>query len=232
MKIFLAFSFLTGIFGFVAHYTNLWGNFEKRATMVYNYEQKSLELARENRVLKIKLGQMQAEMQKLANDKEYLKISGKRKIASVPKFDPTDLVQQDAYQWAPEKLKDTGAQSLARKEFEKSAQFYNAYLSLYPGHKGVSPETIFEAGVAAYESKKHYDWAINHFNKIVENHKASKLHKGAKLWLALSYYQEGRVNEFVAVCKDFKNKYRNTNEWKIVSKYYESIMAKHDYGRL
>lgn len=224
-----------GALGVFGHYSGFFHDFKQRAEVVYNYEQKSLELARENRVLKIKLNQLQAKVERLANDKEYLKFkqnSSSRAIASIPKFDPNDLVQQEAYQWSAEKLRDTGAQSLARKEYEKSAQFYNAYLSLYPEHQDIGPETIFEAGVAAYESKKHYDWAIKHFGKIVSDYKKSKLHRGAQLWLALSYYQKGEVDEFIKVCKEFKNKYRNTNEWNIVSKYYESIMEKHDYGRL
>lgn len=224
----IKYALILGLFSVTGYYTGFFESIQKRADVVFSYEQKSLELARENRILKMKVAELEG---RLVSLKEEEKPSS-RAIASVPKFDPNDLVQQDVYKWDKQKLKEIGDQSLARNEYEKSAQFYNAYLNQYEGKQGVDQEALYKAGVASYKTEKHYDWAISHFNSYIKNNKASSNVRGAKLWLALSHYKMGDTKNFIEVCKEFRTNYRNTNEWKILSKYYEAIMEKHDYGKI
>ena len=150
----------------------------------------------------------------------------KRSIALVRPQNSSDLVNFELFKWSADKLLGVGKQSLHFKKYEKSAQYYNALLKHYPTNKLIN-DKLFEAGVAAYESKRHYGWAIKSFDQLVKKFK-SKLYRGAKLWYALAHYHEGNKDEFMTTVDEFKKKYRNTKEWKILSKYYENLAYEHN----
>ena len=86
---------------------------------------------------------------------------------------------------------------------------------------------MFQAGVAAYESRIHYDWAQKHFSTLVQRFPKSKYHRGAKLWLALSHFYQGDREKFIATVDEFRDKYRNTKEWAVLSKHYEELNYKY-----
>lgn len=232
MKIFFVFSIMA--FGFVF---SLWkyGGMDKTVMKKwqaqYEYEKKALSLAKENRVLTAKMSELNFKISELESKNKYLSAqvkqpSAKREIASIPQNNPNDLVSFDVYKWTPEKLLAIGEKELHFKNYEKSAQFYNELIHRFPKHEIVSDRVLFGAGVAAFETGKRYDWTAKHLERLVKNHPKSEFYRGAKLWLALAQYNQGEHQKFLATVEEFRLKYRNTEEWKILSRYYEDINYK------
>jgi TolA-binding protein len=229
MKTLAVFSFFTLTFAYVAGQFGLWQEFKQRADVVYNFENKALELAQENRILKKEVSDLKAQVNVKSAEKDYLAVKlnkQERKIASIPSQNSNDLVQLEVYKWTPEKLLAIGEKEIFFKNYEKSAQYYNAYLEKFPNHQMISDKVLFEAGVAAYESKTHYPWAAKHFSHLVSKYPQSQYYRGAKLWLALSHLNLNQEEKFFETVEEFRVKYRNTPEWKILSKYYEDIAYK------
>jgi outer membrane protein assembly factor BamD (BamD/ComL family) len=227
MKEFTLFCVLSFIFTYTAGQFGLWEDFKQRADVVHNYEYKALQLSKDLREARMENESLKSKVSKLISEKEHLAMNmvGKqtRSVASIPKKSINDLVNFELYQWSAEKLLGVGEQALHFKKYEKSAQFYNTLLDKYKSHKSISDKVLFEAGIAAYESKNHYDWSTKNFEKIVKNHKGSKYYRGAKLWLALSHFHQGDQDKFIETVNEFRKKYRNTKEWKVLSRYYEEI---------
>ena len=193
------------------------------------YEKKALLLAKENRELRAKISDLTYKMNELDSKNKFFasQAQGKsRSIASVPQMDANDLVNYDVYKWSPEKLLAIGEKELHFKNYEKSAQFYNELIDRFPKHGIVNDRVLFGAGVAAFETGKRYDWSEKHLSRLVSAHPKSEFYRGAKLWLALSQYQQGDHKKFLDTVEEFRQKYRNTEEWKILSRYYEDIHYK------
>lgn len=233
MKIFFVFTLLA--FGYVFSLWK-WGGMDKTVmakwNMQFEYERKAQVLARENRVLTTKISDLQYQISQLESRNKYFssqkteKAGAKREIASVPAQNPDDLVNYEVYKWTPEKLLAIGEKELHFKNYEKSAQFYNELIGRFPAHAIVSDRVLFGAGVSAFETGKRYDWTEKHLSRLVKNYPKSEFYRGAKLWLALAQYQQGHNDKFLATVEEFRLKYRNTEEWKILSRYYEDIHVK------
>lgn len=228
-----------GILGFAFLFTagryGLWDSFEKRADTVHNYEFKALSLSKKVRMLEKENNNLMATIQKLKAEKEHLILSQsgtkgptQRKIASIPRNIANDLVQFEVYKWSAEKLLGVGEKELKFKNFKKSAQFFNALVENYPKNKLVDDSVLFQAGISAFEAKEYLDWSIKHFNTLVKKYPNSKYYRGAKLWLAISEYKTGNEESFMETVEEFRMKYRNTNEWKILAKFYEDLALKHN----
>ncbi len=230
MKILFVFSIMA--FGFVFSLWK-WGGMDttvmKKWNMQYEYEKKSIALARDNRALEMKISDLKYQISQLESKNKYFaaqstkKPEAARAIASIPKPDANDLVNYEVYKWTPDKLLAIGEKELHFKNYEKSAQFYNELINRFPKHEIVSDRVLFGAGVAAFESGKRYDWSEKHLDRLVKNYPKSEFYRGAKLWLALAQYQQGHHQKFLATVEEFRLKYRNTEEWKILSRYYEDI---------
>lgn len=237
MKIFFVFCLLA--FGYVF---SLWkyGGLDKKVLAKMEtqlqYEKKALTLAMENRLLKAKISDLEFKVNELESKNKFFAAQVKnktsesapsRKIASIPAQNPNDLVNFEVYKWAPEKLLAIGEKELHFKNYEKSAQFYNELIERFPKHVLVSDRVLFGAGVAAFETGKRYDWTEKHLDKLVKTYPKSDFYRGAKLWIALAQYQQGDHEKFLKTVEEFRLKYRNTDEWKILSRYYEDIQYKH-----
>lgn len=233
MKILLSFFLLA-----FAYVFSLWkfGGLDKsvmnKLDQQYQYEQKSISFAKENRLLKSKISDLQYEVSQLESKNRYLtaslegKTPASRGLASIPKSSPDDLVAFDVYKWTPEKLLAIGEKELHFKNYEKSAQFYNELIDRFPKHNIVSDRVLFGAGVAAFETGKRFEWTEKHLMRLVKEHPKSEFYRGAKLWLALAQYNQGEHQKFLDTVEEFRLKYRNTEEWKILSRYYEDISYK------
>ena len=232
MKEFSAVAILMFVFTFAAGEFGLWEDFQRTARETHQYEYKALELSKRVRSLEKEKERLKVELAKARAEKEHLQMNLEsqrpekrtaRSVASVPQKDVDDLVNFELYKWSAEKLLGVGEKALHFKKYEKSAQFYNSLMEKYPRHEAINAQVLFEAGIAAYESKKHYDWAAKHFSSLVKRYPRSNLNRGAKLWLALAHFHQGKHEKFVAAVEEFRLKYRNTREWKVLSKYYEDI---------
>lgn len=238
MKIFFTFSILA--FGYVFA---LWkyGGMDKTVMQKWNaqyeFEKKAISLAKENRLLSARMSDLQYTISQLESKNKFLTAQAKngattnamapsRAIASIPKSNTNDLVNYEIYRWSPEKLLAIGEKELHFKNYEKSAQFYNELIDRFPKHQVVSDRVLFGAGVAAFETGKRFDWSEKHLSQLVKTHPKSEFYRGAKLWLALAQYNQGEHQKFLATVEEFRLKYRNTEEWKILSRYYEDISYK------
>lgn len=231
MKELSLFTVLTFVFVFVAGHFGLWQDFKKTADTVYHYEFKALELSKKLRAARMENEELKSEIARLKAEKEHLQMNMEQKtqrtIASIPKKNVNDMVNFELYRWSAEKLLGVGKQALHFKNYDKSAQYYNALIKHYPSDKSIDDKVLFEAGVAAYESGKHYDWAQKHFHALVKKYPRSEYKRGAKLWLGLSHFYLGDQDQFVETVNEFRRKYRNTKEWKVLSQYYEELNHKY-----
>lgn len=227
MKELLAFGILTGLFVVGAGKYGLWEEFDRTAKTVHNYEYKALALAKRVRELEKENNDLRGQLAQATTEKEHLALATKKKtgraIASIPESKAGDLVNFDVYKWSPEKLLGVGEKELHFKNYDKSAQFFNTLIEKFPGHKLIDDQVLFKAGIAAYESRVHYDWATNHFGDIIKKYPNSKFFRGAKLWMGLAHFYQGNHSQFMATVEEFKQKYRNTGEWQVLSRYYEDL---------
>ena len=226
MKELLAIGILSTAFIYVSGKYGLWDEFKQTADTVHNYEYKSLALAKKVRMLEKQNNDLRVSLAKSNAEKEHYAMASKkvgRKIASIPEEKEGDLVDYDIYKWSPEKLLGVGEKELHFKHYEKSAQFFYTLIEKFPKHKIINDKVLFQAGIAAFESRNHYDWSANHFGKLVKTYPESGLYRGAKLWLGLSQFYNGDQKKFMATVEEFRDKYRNTKEWKVLSRYYEDL---------
>lgn len=212
---------------------------EHKAAQINKYEMVALKLARENRELNAKVKRLEFEIQKLKQDqafyqtKKLSKTEGEethgvsRGIASVPALDvKKDYVEWKTYKWTAEDMLKIADKEFKMKSFEKAAQFYTSLATYYPEHKKIDDEFLFKAGISSYESGSHHDWTLKHFETLMTKYPTSHYYRSAKLWVALTHMKMGDKQKFFATVEEFRKKYRNTNEWKILSSYYEKIEEK------
>ena len=228
---------------------------EHKAALMNHYENVSLMLAHENRELHAEIKRLEFEVEKLKQDKSYNQIRtiasahrtdegaaeekavtkqdqhGSRSIASVApsvlsEHNKKDYVEFKTYKWHADDLLKIADKEFKGKNFEKAAQFYTTLVNNYPTHKSLNDEFYFKAGIASYESGDHHDWTLNHFEALMNKYPTSQYYRSAKLWVALTHLKLGEKQKFYATVEEFRKKYRNTNEWKILSSYYEKIEEK------
>ena len=208
---------------------------EKSRRTLY-YEKAALKIARDNRLLKAEVNKLKYEIETLKAKNNYLSIklqekAGKkqqRALASLKKDLPEqDLVKYDVYRWTPEQVLSIAHKEFEKKNFEKAAQFFNAFAVNFPNHQKKNDLFLFQAGVAAFESGKHSDWVQEFLGGLVQNYPTSPYYRSAKLWLGLSHLRNKNHNEFFSIVEEFRKKYRNTDEWKILSVHYEEIVQKY-----
>lgn len=137
-----------------------------------------------------------------------------------------DYVEFKTYKWHADDLLKIADKEFKEKNYEKAAQFYTSLVNNYPSNKDISDEFYFKAGIASYESGGHHDWTITHFEALMTKYPTSQYFRSAKLWVALTHMKMGDKKKFYATVEEFRKKYRNTNEWKILSSYYEKIEEK------
>lgn len=232
MKSFLIALVLVGGYSWVVHIQDFWGKLQAKADQVNGFEARSIELAKESRELRATIDKLRYEIKTLEAKNNFLEIKlGKdkaRSIASLPaKEVENDLVNFEIYKWTVKDMLSMAQKEFVAKNYEKSAQFFNSLIHHYPKDKAINEEVLFQAGISAYETKKHNDWAIKHMGRLISEYPTSKFYRGAKLWTAMSYHEMGDKDKFFATVEEFRLKYRNTDEWKILSRHYESFYQKY-----
>jgi tetratricopeptide (TPR) repeat protein len=235
MKIVFIFTILS--FGYVFSIWK-WGGLDKSVTAKLqsqlDYERKALSLAKENRLLTKEISDLKYQISELESKNKFFagqtesitKRNSDRSIASIPVTKTNDLVNYEVYKWTPEKLLAIGEKEFHFKNYEKSSQYYSELIQRFPKHELIGDRVLFGAGVAAFETGKKYDISEEYFRKLVTDYPKSDFYRGAKLWLALSQYNQGEHQKFLKTVEEFRLKYRNTDEWKILSRYYEDINEK------
>ncbi|MCB9062807.1 MAG: outer membrane protein assembly factor BamD [Halobacteriovoraceae bacterium] len=210
---------------------------EQKAETINRYEIVALNLAKENRELKAEINQLKYEIQTLKAQSGFQKIqlekfkkseSNLRNLASVPKLDPkNDLVKFGTYVWNEEELLVLAKSEMLKKNYPKAAQLYYTFIHQYPKSKSIDDELYFQAGISAYEAGNYNQWTVMAMDTIINKYPNSKYYRGAKLWKGLAQLKMGKDKDFFKVVEEFRKKYRNTSEWKILSLHYEEIVHKY-----
>jgi hypothetical protein len=213
---------------------NYVAEFEEKARRVNNYQKTALVLAKENRELRFKNNQLKTKIKTLEAEKNFLEIKlekkgYKRTLASIkPKVKiKNDYVKQSVYNWPPSTLLAIAEDNFKKKKYIQSAQFFYTLLVEYPKYHVIDDRVLFQAGVASYESRKYFKWSLKHLMKLTRKYPESSYYRGAKLWIALSHLKLGEQDKFYKIVEEFRLKYRNTQEWKIISSHYEEFTKKY-----
>ena len=204
------------------------GSFISRAKKINNYERVSLSLIKQNNILKKKIQDYEFKLKKYENENSILALKLEDKIlrrpASYEPVDPkNDLVELKTYRWDFSQLWSSAKESFVKKDYVRSAQYYQTILTAFPQHEKINDQLIYNAGVAAFESRVYDDWAKRNFEKLVEEFPTSEHLRGAKLWIGLVDLRKGEKKKFFNVVEEFRKKYRNTKEWELISGHYYEI---------
>lgn len=200
------------------------------------YEKVALKVAQDNRLLKSEINKLRYEVETLKAKNNYLSIKLKEKeglkqqraIASLKKDLPSqDLVKYEVYNWTPDQVLSIAHKEFQKKNYEKAAQFFNTFATQFPNHNKKDDLFLLQAGVAAYESGNHEKWVQKYLGKLVQSYPTSPYYRSAKLWLGLSHLKTRDHQAFFKIVEEFRKKYRNTDEWKILSAHYEEIVQKY-----
>ena len=207
---------------------------EKRAWSINRYEHVALKLAKGNRLLRLKINRLNFDLEKVKSRNNYLELElkrndkkkSRRSIASVGSggYLEDDLVEFDLYKWRPDQMLVIAQLEFKNKNYEKSAQYFKSYLQNFPHDKKINDKILFQAGMAAFESKKYHRWALEGLTRLVREYPGSQYYLGAKLWIALTHLQLGNRHAFYKIVNEFHERYRNTSEWEILSGHYERIV--------
>ena len=215
---------------------------EKKAHNLNREEKVFHSLASKNRLLEVEVGKLRAEIATLQAKNRYLahkmknekkkglrKKTKRRGIASIPSrrsFRDKDLVRFHVYKWNPEQMLAVAQREFDRENYEKSAQFFYKFSMEYPNDSRLGDRFLFQSGIASFKSKKYRDRSKYYFEEIVNRHTGSEYYRSAKVWLSLIHLQNGERGKFFSTVEEFRKKYRNTPEWKILSAYYDEYIFK------
>lgn len=211
-------------------------NLEAKAKKLNEFEVKAYVLAKQNRELQATIHHLEYEIENLKAEKSFLEVKlkqEKREISSIPTSpisvhadESEDVVKFKTFKWKPKQLLAFGQDEYGKKNFDKSAQFLHSLVVNYPKDKLVDDNLLLQTSVAAFQSGKRYDWTVEHLAMLMEHYPTSKHFRSAKLWTALSYFKLGQMDKFYKTVEEFRVKYRNTEEWKILKDHYEMISDK------
>ncbi len=150
-----------------------------------------------------------------------------RSVASIGSMNiKKDQVEYEIYKWKAEDMHKIAESEFKKKNFEKAAQFYYSIIKNYPKYTKIDDDFYFKAGVSAFETGEHHEWALVNFEYLMASYPTSKYYRSAKLWSSLTHLKMGDKKKFFITVEEFRKKYRNSPEWKILSAYYEKIEEK------
>lgn len=224
---------------FLSSSCDLMTRVETRAQQLNALEDQVAHLVIENRDLQNEINRLHKTIAQMETEAKFSELASNtkpmgtqnagpsRSIASVAAMFPGDQdhVKFDIYKWTPTQIKVIAESEFNNKNYEKAAQFYQSLSVYYKDDQALMDDAyLFKAGVAAYESGRYHQWTMNHMSKLVKEYPTSPYYRGAKLWMALTHLKMGEEEKFFETVEEFRMKYRNTNEWKILSKHYEKIV--------
>ena len=210
-------------------------NIEQKYSSINRYERAVLSLAKNNRELKAKISRLSFEVNSLKskNDNLSFRLKGhgrssygsvNRSIASIPSANENDLVNFRLYNWSPEQMLAMGEEAFKKREYKKAAQFFHQFSVNFPKNKRINDVFLFQAGVSSFEAGGRQDLALDFLRKIITHYPESEFYRGAKLWTAFIHLKNGNRPQFFKILEEFRKKYRNTQEWGLLSQHYEKYI--------
>ena len=212
---------------------------EGKAKKIVLYEKAALNLSKENRALQAKVSDLEFKIRELEGKNSFLEIKlsslspeGERHPSSVDSKAvvadvDNDLVKDSVFNWDPAQLLSVAETEMKKKNYEKSAQFYRTLVQKYPTAKSVDDQVLLQAAISAFNTTKHYPWTQEYLDHLLSTYPTSPFYRAAKLYKGLTFQKTGNEAEFYKIVEEFRLKYRNTPEWKIVSAHYEEFLKRH-----
>lgn len=219
--------------GFVKDVPAKFDEFKKRADQVNRYESMSFKLLQENRDLKARMRQLSSKVSELkAQNKFFIsqygyranreRIKGRFPAGYISAVDrKNDLVKFKTYKWEDKKLLQIARREWNRKNYVKSAQYYYTLIQNYPQSSLVNDQTFYETAITSLETGIYNEWAEYSLEKIIKEYPKSSHYREARLWMALIHFNQGDREKFYQTLEEFRLKYRNTKEWRVVRGYYK-----------
>ena len=215
-----------------ADYKTNWQRLRYRLKEQKNYKNTALTLARENRNLRIRNNKMLFEINQLKGELALLKNpsqSGKKwsdlmkknqKIASINAIRSPAMKKQN---WKAEQAFFLAEKEFKKRNYTKAFEHFQSFAQNFPQHKRINDRFLFRTGLAGFETQLYHQ-AAWYFEQLVEIHPNSKLYRSSKLWAGLCHLKMGNKDKFIQTAQEFKNKYQNTPEWKVLKVHYENII--------
>lgn len=200
--------------------------FNNKLQRIQKYQDQALLLIKENRNLAIKMSNLEYDIQKLKSQNYFQEMQITKYKDILKKQLPghsEDNDNLDIYNWRPEQLVAMAETHFNKGQYADAAKFLNYFISKYKNHPLINDELIFMAGISCYKSETCLNSALNYFHIIIQKSAHSPYFRGAKLWSGIIYHKQGKKDLFLKVIEEFRKKYKNTSEWKILSAYYENI---------
>lgn len=203
--------------------------FAEWARQTNRYEGVALHLLRENRALKIKIDRLGSRLSELDAQKKFFVSKSRHWSSSLsrspssvrPVDEKNDLVQFTTYRWQDRKLLRIARREWVRKNYAKSAQYFYTLIQNYPQSPLINDVVLFQTAIASLQAEIYTPWAQQVLTRLIDDFPRSRYYRGAKLWMALVHFEQGDKERFHETLEEFRLKYRNTPEWKILSKHYE-----------
>ena len=201
--------------------------FKEKVRVTNRYELVALHLSRENREFRAKISKFRYRISELQAENKFFELKFKQTATAlnvaqrVSAVDGSnDMVHFATYQWEDRELLKMARYEWQRKNNAKAAQYFYTLVQNYPQSALIDDVVLFQTGVASFQSKIYYSWAENSLGKLISQFPDSKYYRGAKLWRALASFEQGNKQQFYRILEEFRAKYQNTPEGKILSKHY------------
>ena len=207
--------------------------FTERVKRANRYELMAYELLQKNQILEIKISQLQSQLSELEAQKSFFALKVQRKPKRFPSSvinpvdEKNDLVQFNTYRWKDRKLLSIARMEWQREHYIKSAQYFYTLTQTYPQSSLVNDKVLFQTAMASLEAEIYHPWAEQVLARLVNDFPRSRYYRGAKLWMGLLQFKRGNRAKWDQTVEEFRLKYRNSPEWKILSRHYE--IPKKDY---
>ena len=209
-------------------------NFKAEIIKTNKYEELAFQLLKKNRNLKVKMGQLRSRVSDLEAQSKYFASRYRQPVyfrspASIiqPVDKENDLVQFVIYQWKDHKLLKIARKEWYQKNYAKAAQYFYTLIQVYPRSRLIDDVILFQTAIASLQAKIYGPWAEQALNRLIDEFPHSRYYRGAKLWRALAYFEQGNKERFYQTLEEFRLKYRNTPEWRILSKHYGKTVSDH-----
>ncbi len=171
----------------------------------------ALSLAKENRELRGRVVELEAEFKK-----------GTSSVQRTMAQNNSNLQEIDE-KWRADEILFVAEIEYEREDYEKSSYFFQNLFKKFPNDKIIDDQVLFKAGRSFYQDGKNFNLALQSFDKIPTT---SIFHLQSKLWTILVQKKLGNKKQFHDGLKEFEEKYQNTPEWKILERHYEKIIRK------
>lgn len=229
MKTFL-FIFLGTFLSYIAYFSFVESNESSLLTHLWNQESSYFY---ENQHLKKQLAWKQSQLVDLQNQlreekAKSLLVKVEKKARSIASTE-NEFVKEELYSLEDSQLKQIAFKYYHKKEYFLASQYFDVLLKEYPESSVIDDQTYYFAGLAYYRSSQELEQSRECFKKVVEEFPNSEFRLQAKIWIGIAYLQIGKEDKFIEVVQEFKEKYRNTEEWKMLSQYYGKMSQKYSF---